>query len=78
MNFRYSPGMSWAEKVWGHFYKMDVSGDGHVDSSEMLDYLTANQAQPSHSQVKGANIIFQYLIIVIPHVMYRVSLRKCD
>ena len=49
--------MSWAEKVWGHFYNMDVSGDGHVDSSEMLDYLTANQAQPSHSQVTGQHYI---------------------
>jgi len=41
----YSHGMSYYEELWGHFYASDVSSDGYLDSSEMLEYLTSNKTR---------------------------------
>jgi len=39
----YSHGMSYGEELWGHFYGSDVSKDGYLDSSEMLEYINNNK-----------------------------------
>ena len=40
------------EKLWGHFLSMDVTGDRHVDSEEMVEYLTTDLSHPTNHNLR--------------------------
>ena len=40
------------EKLWGHFLSMDVTGDRHVDSEEMVEYFTTDLSHPTNHNLR--------------------------